>query len=60
LWLLFGCGLLVAAVGEISLTYYDFGAHIHTQTQALNSDFFFYLRNSCHAGYLLPDTDTPD
>jgi hypothetical protein len=43
LWLLFGCGLLVAAVGEIGLTYYDFGAHIHTQTQALNSDFFFLL-----------------
>jgi hypothetical protein len=42
LWLLFGCGLLVAAVGEIGLTYYDFGAHIHTQTEALNSDFFFF------------------
>jgi signal transduction histidine kinase/CheY-like chemotaxis protein len=24
------------------LTYYDFGTHIHTQTQALNSDFFFF------------------
>jgi signal transduction histidine kinase/CheY-like chemotaxis protein len=42
LWLLFGCGLLVAAVGELGLTYYDFGTHIHTQTQALNSDFFFF------------------
>ena len=42
LWLLFGCGLLVAAVGELGLTYYDFGKHIHTQTQALNSDFFFF------------------
>jgi hypothetical protein len=42
LWLLFGCGLLVAAVGELGLTYNDFGAHIHTQTQALNSDFFFF------------------
>ena len=42
LWLLFGCGLLVAAVGELGLTYYDFGAHIHTQTEALNSDFFFF------------------
>jgi hypothetical protein len=42
LWLLFGCGLLVAAVGELSLTYYDFGTHIHTETQALNSDFFFF------------------
>src|ERR1700677_5001820 len=42
LWLLFGCGLLIAAVGELGLTYYDFGTHIHTQTQALNSDFFFF------------------
>jgi signal transduction histidine kinase/CheY-like chemotaxis protein len=42
LWFLFGCGLLVAAVGELGLTYCDFGAHIHTQTQALNSDFFFF------------------
>jgi hypothetical protein len=42
LWLLFGCGLLVAAVGEFGLTYYDFGTHIHTQTKALNSDFFFF------------------
>jgi len=42
LWLLFGCGLLVAAVGELGLTYYDFGTHIHTQTRALNSDFFFF------------------
>jgi signal transduction histidine kinase/ActR/RegA family two-component response regulator len=42
LWLLFGCGLLVAAMGELGLTYYDFGTHIHTQTQALNSDFFFF------------------
>jgi signal transduction histidine kinase/CheY-like chemotaxis protein len=42
LWLLFGCGLLVAAVGELGLTYSDFGTHIHTQTQALNSDFFFF------------------
>src|SRR6202166_2810681 len=42
LGLLFGCGLLVAAVGELGLTYNDFGTHIHTQTQALNSDFFFF------------------
>jgi signal transduction histidine kinase/CheY-like chemotaxis protein len=42
LWLLLGCGLLVAAVGELGLTYYDFGTHVHTQTQALNSDFFFF------------------
>jgi signal transduction histidine kinase/CheY-like chemotaxis protein len=42
LWLLFGCGLLVAAVGECGLTYHDFGTHIHIQTKALNSDFFFF------------------
>jgi len=42
LWLLFGCGLLVAAVGELGLTYYDFGTRIHTPTHALNSDFFFF------------------
>jgi signal transduction histidine kinase/CheY-like chemotaxis protein len=42
LWLLFGCGLLIAAVGELGLTYDDFGTHVHTQTQALNSDFFFF------------------
>jgi signal transduction histidine kinase/CheY-like chemotaxis protein len=42
LWLLFGCGLLVAATGELGLTFYDFGTRIHIQTQALNSDFFFF------------------
>ena len=42
LWLLFGCGLFIAGVGELGLTYYDFGTHIHTQAQALNSDFFFF------------------
>jgi signal transduction histidine kinase/CheY-like chemotaxis protein len=42
LWLLFGCGLLVAAVGEIGLTYHDFGTHIRTETHAINSDFFFF------------------
>jgi signal transduction histidine kinase/DNA-binding response OmpR family regulator len=41
-WLLFGCGLLIAAVGQLGLTYYDFGTQIHTQTQAINSDFFFF------------------
>jgi signal transduction histidine kinase/CheY-like chemotaxis protein len=42
LWFLFGCGLLVAAVGELGLTYNDFGTHVHTQTRAINSDFFFF------------------
>jgi len=41
-WLLFGCGLLIAAVGQLGLTYYDFGTQIQTQTQAINSDFFFF------------------
>jgi hypothetical protein len=41
-WLLFGCGLLIAAVGQLGLTYYDFGTQIHTQTRAINSDFFFF------------------
>jgi signal transduction histidine kinase/CheY-like chemotaxis protein len=43
LWLLFGCGLLFAAVGQLGLTYYDLTTQIHTQTQALNSDFFYFL-----------------
>jgi signal transduction histidine kinase/CheY-like chemotaxis protein len=42
LWLLFACGLLVAAIGELGLTYHDFGTYIHTQTVAINSDFFFF------------------
>jgi signal transduction histidine kinase/CheY-like chemotaxis protein len=42
LWLLFGCGLLLAAVGQLGLTYYYFVLHMHSQTQALNSDFFFF------------------
>ncbi len=42
LWLLFGCGLLLAAVGQLGFTYYYFTRDIHNQTQALNSDFFFF------------------
>jgi signal transduction histidine kinase len=42
LWLLFGCGLLLAAVGQTGFTYYYFALRIHSQTQALNSDFFFF------------------
>jgi signal transduction histidine kinase/DNA-binding response OmpR family regulator len=42
LWLLFGCGLLIAAVGQLGFTYYYFVSQIHAQTQALNSDFFFF------------------
>jgi hypothetical protein len=42
LWLLFGSGLLVGAVGQLGVAYYDLATHIHTQTQALNTDFFFF------------------
>ena len=42
LWLLFGCGLLLAAVGQLGLTYYYYVLQMHAQTQALNSDFFFF------------------
>src|ERR1700742_3306765 len=42
LWLLFGCGLTLATVGQIGLTYYYFVRDMHSQTQALNSDFFFF------------------
>ena len=42
LWLLFGCGLLLAAVGQLGLTYYYYVLHMHSQSQALNSDFFFF------------------
>jgi len=42
LWLLFGCGLLLAVVGQAGLTYYYFARQLHSQTQALNSDFFFF------------------
>ena len=41
-WQLFGCGLLILAVGQLGLTYYDFGSPIQTQTEAINSDFFFF------------------
>jgi signal transduction histidine kinase/DNA-binding response OmpR family regulator len=42
LWLLFGCGLLIAAVGQLGFTYYYLVRQIHAQTEALNSDFFFF------------------
>jgi len=42
LWLLFGCGLLLAAVGQLGFTYYYFATQLHTQTRAINSDFFFF------------------
>jgi hypothetical protein len=42
LWLLFGCGLMLAVVGQLGLTYYYYVRHMHGQTQAINSDFFFF------------------
>jgi hypothetical protein len=41
-WLLLGCGFLLAAVGQLESMYYDFATHTHAQTEALNSDFFFF------------------
>jgi hypothetical protein len=35
-------GFLLAAVGQLESTYYDLATHVHTQTQALNADFFFF------------------
>jgi signal transduction histidine kinase/CheY-like chemotaxis protein len=43
LWLLFAGGLLLAVIGQIGFTYYYFARNLHTQTQALNSDFFFFV-----------------
>jgi signal transduction histidine kinase len=42
LWLLLGLGFLLAAVGQLGSTYYDLATHLHIQTHALNSDFFFF------------------
>jgi signal transduction histidine kinase/CheY-like chemotaxis protein len=43
LWILLACGLLLAVVGQVGLTYYDFTTNIHTQTHAFHFDFFFFL-----------------
>jgi signal transduction histidine kinase/DNA-binding response OmpR family regulator len=42
LWLLLACGLLLAVVGQVGLTYYEFATNIHTQTQASHFDFFYF------------------
>jgi signal transduction histidine kinase/CheY-like chemotaxis protein len=42
LWLLFGSSFLLVAVGQVGSTYNDLATHSHTQTQAMNSDFFFF------------------
>jgi uncharacterized membrane protein HdeD (DUF308 family) len=42
LWLLLGCGFLLAAIGQLGFTYFYFASHAQTQTQAINFDFFFF------------------
>jgi signal transduction histidine kinase/DNA-binding response OmpR family regulator len=42
LWILIGSGFLLSAIGQIGATYYDFMSQTHTQTAALNSDYFFF------------------
>jgi signal transduction histidine kinase/DNA-binding response OmpR family regulator len=42
LWLLFCCGFVLAAAGQLGFTYYYFAANVQTQTQAIDFDFFFF------------------
>jgi signal transduction histidine kinase/DNA-binding response OmpR family regulator len=42
LWILLGSGFLLSTIGQIGATYYDFMSRTHTQTAALNSDYFFF------------------
>jgi signal transduction histidine kinase/CheY-like chemotaxis protein len=42
LWLLFASGLFIAAVGDVTLAYYDLVTPLHIQTEAQKSDFFFF------------------
>jgi signal transduction histidine kinase/DNA-binding response OmpR family regulator len=42
LWLLFGCGFVLAAIGQTGFTYYYYTAQVQTQTHAINFDFFFF------------------
>jgi signal transduction histidine kinase/CheY-like chemotaxis protein len=41
LWLLFGCGLMLAALGQLGFTYHFFANNELTQTRAIDFDFFF-------------------
>ena len=43
LWLLLGAGFVISAIGQIEWTYSALAAHLHTQTQALNFDFFYFV-----------------
>jgi signal transduction histidine kinase/DNA-binding response OmpR family regulator len=42
LWLLFGGGLLLAAIGQLGFTFHYYASHVVMQTQAINFDFFFF------------------
>jgi signal transduction histidine kinase/CheY-like chemotaxis protein len=42
LWILLGSGFFLSTVGQIGATYYDLVSPTHTQTAALNSDYFFF------------------
>jgi signal transduction histidine kinase/CheY-like chemotaxis protein len=42
LWLLFGGGLLLAAIGQMGFTYHYFETYEQTQTRAVNFDFFYF------------------
>ena len=42
LWLLLGCGFALAAFGQLEWTFSVLASHLRTQTQALNSDFYFF------------------
>ncbi|MEA2543966.1 MAG: two-component system, sensor histidine kinase and response regulator [Acidobacteriaceae bacterium] len=42
LWLLCGCSLLLAGVGQLVFTYHYIATHLHIQTHAINSDLFFF------------------
>jgi signal transduction histidine kinase/CheY-like chemotaxis protein len=41
LWLLFGCGLVLAALGQLGFTYHFFATYERIQTRAINFDYFF-------------------
>src|ERR1700761_4286950 len=41
LWLLFACGLLLAALGHLGFTYHFFASYERIQTRAVNFDYFF-------------------
>ena len=42
LWLFFGCGLLLAAVGQFGFAYYYYTTHLFSQAYAIHFDFFFF------------------